>query len=208
MDDSIAHANRCLPLLMANQAGWWVLSRGTHKVLWKHDHKHIGDVEIESTFQEPPISHFGDGIITWRIPYLFRTDPGWQILMRGPSNWPKAGVTPLEGLIETDWAIQPAFYSVKLTSREEIVWEDGEPICQIVPIRCADLEETQTQMVDITQEEELREQYYAFSRSRSEFNQTRTDERLWQKHYFRGQTEEGAKMAEGHRTKLQLRGFE
>jgi hypothetical protein len=35
------------------------------------------------------ISHFGSGILTWNVPYLFRTPPGYNLLVRGPANWPK-----------------------------------------------------------------------------------------------------------------------
>ncbi|MGA9676358.1 MAG: DUF6065 family protein, partial [Mycobacterium sp.] len=51
-----------------------------------------------------PASHFGDGILTWHLPILFRTPPGYNLLVRGPANYPKDAVSPLEGIVETDWA--------------------------------------------------------------------------------------------------------
>ena len=45
----------------------------------------------------PMSSHFGYGILTWTLPYLFRTPPDWNLLARGPSNLPKDGIQALEG---------------------------------------------------------------------------------------------------------------
>ena len=36
-----------------------------------------------------PASHFGSGILTWHLPLLFRTPPGYDLLVRGPANHPK-----------------------------------------------------------------------------------------------------------------------
>jgi Family of unknown function (DUF6065) len=41
-----------------------------------------------------PVSHFGDGIRTWHLPMLFRTPPGYKLLVRGPANYPKEAVYP------------------------------------------------------------------------------------------------------------------
>jgi hypothetical protein len=127
-------ANRCLPLLMANPAGWVLLNRGRVTATW-HGGSHSGDCTIDvDGCPEPPLSHFGSGVVTWRIPFLFRTPPGWNLLMRGPANLPKDGASSLEGLIEADWAVQPAFHSWKLTRVDhQVTWEDGEPICMVVP---------------------------------------------------------------------------
>ncbi|HMZ02762.1 MAG TPA: DUF6065 family protein, partial [Burkholderiaceae bacterium] len=49
-------------------------------------------------------SHFGSGILTFSLPYLFRTSPGYGMLVRGPTNCAKDGAAPLDGIVETDWA--------------------------------------------------------------------------------------------------------
>ncbi|MGW0229218.1 DUF6065 family protein [Actinopolymorpha singaporensis] len=202
------HANRCLPLLIANQSGWIVVHRGRTRATWE-DGDRPGDVRIE--FEgggEAPTSHFGHGIITWRVPYLFRTPPGWNVLMRGPANAPKDGATSLEGVIETDWAVAPAFHSWKLTRRgHPVLWEDGEPICMIVPQRRGELEEWEPRVRDIFDEPELSQEYGTFSDSRTEFNATRPRE--WQKDYFRGRSPGAAAAPPGeHQTRLHLRDFE
>ena len=128
-------ANRCLPLLIANQAGWSLVNDARFSVLWKGGDSHEDTViRFEGEPSEPPSSHFGLGVITWNIPYLFRTPPGWNLLARGPANAPKDGIAPLEGLVETDWSAMPFTMNWKLTRPNHPVrFDEGEPICFIFP---------------------------------------------------------------------------
>ena len=41
--------------------------------------------------------------LTFSSGYLFRTDPGIALWVRGIPNQPKDGIAPLDGLVETDW---------------------------------------------------------------------------------------------------------
>jgi hypothetical protein len=50
-------------------------------------------------------SHFGNEILTWTTPYLFRTPPAINLQVRGPANHPKDGMIALEDIVETDWAM-------------------------------------------------------------------------------------------------------
>jgi uncharacterized protein DUF6065 len=201
-------AHRCLPLLIANQAGWMILNRGRVTATWSGgDHPRECLIESEGC-PEPPLSHFGSGIITWRIPYLFRTPPGWNLLMRGPANLPKDGASSLEAVIETDWAVQPAFHSWKLTRAGlSVAWEDGEPICMILPQRRGEVESWQPRIDDVFQHQGLRLEYETFSRSRTEFNAARVGG-SWQKHYFQGVSPGTSTAPAGaHQTKLRLHEF-
>src|SRR4051794_30592148 len=78
MDATREHfANRCLPLLLGNQHGWFILNQHHISVMW------YGGPEVEDTsiicrsgpkdMACPLISHFGHGIVTWNLNYLFRT---------------------------------------------------------------------------------------------------------------------------------------
>ena len=70
-------ANRCQPLLMANQAGWVALNSTPLLVTWDGGE---GTEALRLVWQgDPPypaVSHFGHGILTWHLPYLFRTPLG------------------------------------------------------------------------------------------------------------------------------------
>ena len=46
-------------------------------------------------------SHFGEAVLTFSLPYLFRTPRGVNLWVKGPSNWIKDGIQPLEGIVET-----------------------------------------------------------------------------------------------------------
>src|SRR3954471_4134995 len=67
-------ANRCLPLLMANQAGWFLISAHKLRFTWNgtHDLPGVAVEYIEGPTPTPATSHFGSGIVTWNVPYLFR----------------------------------------------------------------------------------------------------------------------------------------
>src|SRR4051794_26898335 len=112
-------ANRCLPLLMANEAGWAIRNPRTFTATWEGgDHPNRTSLAYEDGM--PPAaggaeSHFGYGVITFSVSALFRTSPGWNLLARGPANLPKDGVSPLEGIVETDWAVATFTMNWKLT---------------------------------------------------------------------------------------------
>ena len=89
--------------------------------------------ETEASMQACVVSHFGCGIITWTLPYLFQTPPGWSLLARGPANWPFDGVSPLEGIVETDQAASTFTMNWKITRPDFTVrFDRGDPICMIV----------------------------------------------------------------------------
>src|SRR5262245_61124781 len=80
-------AYRCLPMLIANQAGWFILNSHKFMVVWNGGQA-IADLRIEyleGGEPYPAISHFGHGILTFSLPYLFRTPPGYSLLARGPA---------------------------------------------------------------------------------------------------------------------------
>ena len=95
---------KCLSMVLANQAGWFVLNPHALKVTWNGLPGQDGLEIRQLTPGKPCIaeSHFGHGILTWRIPFLFRTPPEFDLLVRGPANSPKADICALEGLVETD----------------------------------------------------------------------------------------------------------
>jgi hypothetical protein len=201
-------AYRCLPMLIANQAGWTVASRGRLRATWNGGPL-PSDLRVDTEdCPEAPLSHFGYGILTWRIPYLFRTPRGWNLLMRGPANSPKDGASSLEGVIEADWAVQPAFHSWQLTRpRLSVVWEDGEVICMIVPQRRGELEAFRPRTESILDHPGVRAEYEIFSEGRTAFNSNR-GERKWERHYFHGRSPGAAAAPAGaHQTKLRLQPF-
>src|SRR5881227_4048049 len=80
-------AYRCLPLAIANQAGWLIYTPTTFTVYWDGGNSK----ENVSILFEPPghtdyriTSHFGSGTFTISMPYLFRTPASVNLWVKGP----------------------------------------------------------------------------------------------------------------------------
>jgi Family of unknown function (DUF6065) len=214
----IGWPNRCLPMLIANQSGWelrnpcgftatWMGQQGVD-VMIAPDRRDAG--------QLLPASHFGDGILTWHLPILFRTPPGYNLLVRGPANYPKDAVSPLERIVETDWA-SASFSMIWKFARKlmPVRFEVDEPICLIVPQRRNELEEFAPERRRIESDEDLQRKYELFLSSRDEELMAKATadvaagERVeWQGDYTRGRHRDGEAGAADHQTRRRLRSFE
>lgn len=232
MNETASHfANRCLPLLVANESGWWILNRDALTAVWDGGDSLAAlrvtydtpsrQTEFENMFESNvhAKSNFGYGILTWEIPYVFRTDPGYNLLARGPANLPKDGVCALEGLIETDWSVSTFTMNWKLTRPGSPVrFEAGEPICMIVPQRRHELEAVVPRTGELSENPDLRTGYHEFRKSRwsarllhllAAANHPGVGDVRgeWEKDYFRGRTPIGDPAPE-HVTKRRLLPFE
>jgi hypothetical protein len=217
MDESEERfAYRCLPLVIANQFGWTVGSPASFTAWWNGGPGQY-DVSLDFGDDEPDpriVAHFGAGVITFSLPYLFRTPPDVQLWVKGPSNEIKDGVQALEGVVETDWSVATFTMNWKLTRPAHVVrFARGEPICQLVPVERALVEELVPLRERLDSDAALAEAYGAWERSRADFND-RLDageesavEARWQKDYFRGRGAAGETATLSHRTKLTLRAF-
>ena len=101
---NLRFAYRCLPLSIANAYGWELLVASGFVATWngKDDLAAI-TVVPDAGSSAPAISHFGHGILTFYVPCLFRTAPGFDLMVQGPVNSPKDAIGPLAGVVETDW---------------------------------------------------------------------------------------------------------
>jgi hypothetical protein len=209
-------AQRCLPLLMANQSGWLILNTHAFGAVWNGG-RNQSDLMIVYRSGPPPFpasSTFGSGILTFHIPYLFRTSPGFNVLVRGPANWPKDAVAALEGLVETDWTDATFTMNWQCTRPGAMVsFEQGEPICMLVPQRRGDLERFQTSTRELRADGALSDGFHQWNLSRERFlmmqrmGHRRYGPGVWQKHYFRGTSPSGAR-APQHQTKVHLDRFD
>jgi hypothetical protein len=209
-------AYRCLPLLIANQAGWWVLNSHPIRAVWSGGWDktcvRIQSLDGETTF--PASGHFGEGVLTFNLPYLFRTPPGYNLYVHGPANLPKDSIQPLEGIVETDWTMATFTMNWKFTRPNvPIVFERDEPICMVTPMRRGMLESFEPRIRDVRENPELEQGFAEWSKARTGFlaasqkPQTPEYKEGWQKHYFRGIHIEGDSAPE-HQSKLTLKPFE
>lgn len=131
-------AYHCLPLVMANQSGWVVGCPANFTATWngKLDNNAVKiDFAPDSLqYRHIAASHFGSGIITFHIPWLFRTPPGIGLFARGLTNYYKDNIHPLDGLIETSWAPYSFTMNWKVIRRNVTVYfKQGDPICLLQP---------------------------------------------------------------------------
>jgi hypothetical protein len=212
-------ANRCLPMRIANQCGWVILNGPAVRAKW------FGGATPDAVLIEnngaPPyaaISHFGEGILTFVLPFLFRTPQKTALLFRGPANTPKDSICPLEGLVETEWAVARASVNWKFTRPDTWVeFAPREPICMVVPLQLDLLENARPCIVDIQSDPEMYRQYQTWHKSCSDFGERlrrREPEAVrlgWQRYYFRGAAphacSEPIAEASEHRTRLTLKEF-
>jgi len=207
-------AKRCLPLVIANQAGWELLNPAGFTAIWE-GRDDLEAVKIWPDGAAYPFwvtSHFGLGIVTWHIPYLFRTPRGYNLLVRGPANQPKDGIAALEGLVETDWAIATFTMNWKFTRAGHAVrFEAGEPFAMLVPTRRGELEAFTPEVRDIVSEPETFDAFQRFSKSRQDFLAMLKSSGAmaspgWQRDYMLGRDINGAP-APAHQTRLHLSPF-
>ncbi|GLF92624.1 DUF6065 family protein [Streptomyces yaizuensis] len=213
---TLHYAYRCLPLLMANQNGWWVLNDRAFTVRWNGGTA-TSDLCVRyadgGTGARPAMSHFGHGILTFQVPYLFRTPPGWNLVVRGPANLPKDGAHPLEGLVETDWAVATFTMNWKITRPgAEIGFEAGEPFLMLLPQRRGELERFRAAEVPISRMPDA-DDHRAWHDSRMGFAHeilaadAAVAADMWQRHYMRGTHPAADQPFPGHQRRLRLRDF-
>ena len=211
-------AYRCLPLLIANQHGWFILNVHHIKAMWDGGNQ-PGALRVNCLSGPiqtpcPAVSHFGHGVLTFNLNYLFRTSPGYNLWARGPANMFKAAITPLEGIIETDWSVATFTMNWKMMAiNMEVEFLPGEPICFICPIKRGEVETFTPQVRDLTTEPELEKAYNEWSASRTKFisdldvphSEARADK--WQKDYVQGVGPKGVVAPREHQVKLKLKDF-
>ncbi len=209
------HAYRCLPLTIMNQTGFWINNPVGFTAIWR------GRMEpgtIEFWFDAAPEfwmgwinNQFGEGIITWNTPFLFRTNPpGSRLLILGPVNYFKHNLHPLTALVESDWISMSFTMNYKIMRPNEPVrYNVGEPLFQAVPLIsnvCADLEGATINYNRLADNPEVYNSYLEWQKSRNMFHQQKAQGEVrgdgWQKDYFHGQDAAGRNAAPDHRTKV------
>jgi hypothetical protein len=211
-------AYRCLPLSIANQAGWVVRCPGTFCATWNGKHT-SGGVALRFTdgpehFKKQVICSFGHGILSFLLPWIFRTPPGVQLLVRGAPNFWVSNAHPLEGVVETDWLSSTFSMNWQMTARNKEAWfRKGDPICMLTPMDVGALERFDPVRAELHDNPELAREIDEFRRKREETHrkslasfEAGKAEQAYELDYIRGRTASG-ESAHAHRTKLKLREF-
>ena len=206
------HAYRCLPLVIANSHGWDILAPFGFSAQWSGEAHPRTLVLRGDDGNAPPaarvVSHFGYGIITFNLSYLFRTEPGWNLVASGPWNRPKDGISPLTGVIEADWLPYPFTMNWQMTRAGTVRFERSEPICTIYPVARDTLPSVEPEIVALDDHPAVKAQLHEWGQRRADlmrelYAAPRPLKDAWLRDYFIGRMPDGSAIP-GHQTKLKL----
>lgn len=210
------YAYRCLPLAIGNSSGWEILSPCGFEARWNGG-MNPDDVEIRldaDVGNRAPVPLFGQGTLTFHIEGIIRTPPGWNLWVGGSPNDAKDGISPLGGVIETDWSPYTFTMNWRFTRPNEwIRFEKDEPICFFFPIQRGVVESFEPRIRSMDEAPELREAFQTWSKSRDDFQKWVAETRptapadKWQKLYYRGLCPNGEPGVKDHAAKVRVRQF-
>lgn len=195
---------RCLPLAVANQHGWAIYP--TSPVIAKivdptSDMKHRKEkIKILQDKNNIANSHFGEDTITFRMPFLVRTPPGYNLWIGGAPNTFKRGAVALTGIYETDWAPMSFTMNWRFTEYNyNVMWKPTDPVAFIFPIKRQDIKDFTLvhKSHNNPSVQDRLEEFKYWTRERKSYidahaegkrNPTNNpNERAWQGHYIRGE---------------------
>lgn len=218
------HAEKCLPLSIANTAGWSLLCPDGVTITWNGG---PSDADLVVEFDNPDLwrpsperpnakpfakSHFKTGVVTFDVGWLFRTSPGWQILAKGPPNSLKDGIAPLEGIIETEWLDYSFTMNWAMTRPGVVRFEKGEAFCFITPFQIQPFVDCEPVAHRLSDHPELMANVRAGGAERDAFMARMRDgdaqaiRRGWMGRYMRGEQPEGSTAPRPERHLHKVRG--
>jgi len=201
------YAYRCVPLSAANTMGWEILNPVDCEFRWN------GLTPQQQIFvyrarevRFGPKSHFGTGVVTWELPFLFRTPPRYGLVVTGPANHDRAHITPLDGFIRTDWLPFPFTMNWRITEPDKTIrFSEGEPIARVFPYPLDLLDNMKMELHDLGEDPEFEQQFKQWGSKRQENYKQREQkaattvpgenpelDSLWSRQYATGKGADGA----------------
>ena len=208
-------ATRCLPMNVANNNGWEFILPGGFDAVFTGGNQ-VRDIAIYPHGNGPVLgaSHFGHGVLTFYVSYLFRTPSGVHLQINGPTNWVKDGIQALSGILETDWSPYGTTMNWKFTRTGRVRFEKGEPYAQIAPVPAAYVNRFTPRFASLEDREpEALKDHSDWRNSRAAFNHglhekdPDTVQQKWQKLYYRGLFPDQTRKAPEHYIRLSPRAF-
>ena len=203
MDDS-ANKNpyRCLPLSMANSYGWEIISASEVIAEWNGG-PNPADVRVTLiNGSQPPSPHFGEGTLTWHSGYLFKTEYPYGIYVTGSPNHPTPNIMPMSGIVETYWLPFTFTINWRFTQPGIARIKQGDVVAQVFPVDMHMFDNMEAEIVSLSDNPELEEQYWQWNISRTQFlKQKNRPPEVWQRNYFQGKHPHTGEKEPTHRTK-------
>lgn len=206
------HPYKCLPMVVANTTGWEILCPKAFSATWNGKGQ-IADLIVQyddGVSDRFATSHFADGTLTFRTGYIFRTDPGWNLMFMGPPNRFKHSIQPMTGIVETWWMPFGVTMNWKFTAPGTIRFEKDEPFCFIMPVPHNAIDDVEPVIKDINVHPEFAAEAKLWTESRAKFVEDKKKgdaaalKQGWQRHYHTGTLQDGTKI-EGHVQRRRLK---
>lgn len=189
-------AYRCTPMAIANASGWELRCPFDFEAAWDGTNSLEAITVVTSAsrtnVERLVASHFGHGVLTFHIGWLFRRPPGWALWVRGNPNQLKDGIIPLDGLVETDWLPFTFSMNWRFTRPGRVCFKKDEPFCFMTLSPHGALDDIQPILRDLADDPVLAADYSRWRDSRTDFNaRLRSNDagtlgQGWQKTYVHG----------------------
>jgi hypothetical protein len=156
------YAYKCLPLNIANQYGWAVLSPVDFSVSW---YGGANEDSVEVTSGDPNfsehlvISHFGEGTFTLQLDFIIKTPENYSTYIRGIPNKPDKILKPLDAIVETDWLPYTFTYNFMFTDTGIVDFKKGDPLLCFFPIERNSVENFVLSEQPLTDNAEMSDDY-------------------------------------------------
>jgi len=184
-DTQESYAYRCVPLTVANTYGWAVINPNDFTAEWNgNDSFNSVTVKFEDGVHGYASSHFGSGILTIHVDFIIKTEENISIFVRGTPNMIANDITPLDGLIETDWLPFTFTFNFKFNKPGVAHFKAGDPLFSFFPVERGFIESFEVSEQDIRQDLALHSEYEAYSASRQNYLQN--NDGNFQKYYAKG----------------------
>jgi len=161
---------RCIPLIAANTMGWELLNPVDATATWSGGPMNT-DVRVQqgSPNKFGASSHFGAGVVTFYVPFLFRTSPDLGLIVTGPANHDSGTAVPLDAFVRTDWLPFPFTMNWRITRADTpCAFSAGDAIARVLPFPIALLEETTLEITDLRDDAGFLAEVEQFGRARAQ----------------------------------------
>lgn len=193
-------AYKCLPLNIANQYGWTVLSPTDFTIVWwgGKDPRDVDITVADQEFNENILSYFGESVFTLHLDFIIKTPENYSLYIRGVPNESRPGFKPLDAIVETDWLPFTFTYNFMLIEPGVYEFKKGDPLFTFFPIERNSVENFKLVEQLITDDKELHNDFLEYIKH----SDKRKKENKQYRFYFNGIGPNKKYSIKNHITKL------
>lgn len=206
---------KCKPMNVANTYGWSVLCPANFSATWSGGNN-VEDISVVCHDNEYCIdclqatSHFGIGILTFKMDFIIRTPENISTYIMHPPNFINDVVEPLDAIVETDWLPYTFTYNFRFVKPGTVEFKKGDILYNFFPIERGFIESFKTKVSDINHYPGLQDEFENYNDTRTLHNKTSRNQRTknMSGFYKKGENSSGKKyMIKNHTNITTLKPF-